>query len=600
MANRFIYPDMMKHFKRNAFLALMPLLTACAHVPQQASLAEPVQVVNANASTEDHAHLDQIIEQPKLDLPNVALTDSLLYEFILGDIAAQRGRPELAAQAYLDLAKTTRDPRVARRAAQLTFEAHQYDQSLEAFKLWQQLEPSSPLAKQMLVSLLVSGGKLEEATPHVTAQLQAEPENAARIFLNLYGLLARVQDKAAALDWLTVIARPYPKVAEAHWALAQSAVAANKSDLALTEAHQAVQLRPEWDLAVVLEAQLLQRSEPQKSAALLKSFLDKHDENKELRLFYARMLLEQKQYAAAREEFSRLLQQRPGTPELAFAIALISLQLGELDRAEQELRQALSGKDKNKNDDTLHYYLGQLGEAKKDDAAALQNYRQIKDGEHAYAARLREAYVLNKSGKLDEARKSLKLAVPQDDAQRVQLLLIESQFLREAKQYGESFKVLTRGLEKFPNQPELLYQGALIADKLNKTETFEQLIRSLIKVEPDNAHSYNALGYSWLERNVRTKEAMELVEKAYKLAPDDAAIIDSMGWGYYRLGQYDKSVEFLRRAYQANPDPEIAAHLGEALWVQGDQTSAKKIWTDSAQSNPDNEALQAVIKKFMK
>jgi tetratricopeptide (TPR) repeat protein len=180
------------------------------------------------------------------------------------------------------------------------------------------------------------------------------------------------------------------------------------------------------------------------------------------------------------------------------------------------------------------------------------------------------------------------------------LLLIESQFLREAKQYGESFKVLTRGLEKFPDQPELLYQGALIADKLNKTETFEQLIRNLIKVEPENAHSYNALGYSWLERNVRIKEAMALVEKAYKLAPDDAAIIDSMGWGYFRLGQYDKSVEFLNRAYKANPDPEIAAHLGEALWVKGDQTNAKKIWTESVQSNPENEALQTVIKKFLK
>ncbi len=589
---------MMKLSKHRLILLVFPLLAACAHAPQQTSVAAPVHVASADGNV-DKSHLEQIVEPPRLDLPNVALTDQLLYEFLLGDIASQRGRPELAAQAYLDLAKTTRDPRVARRAAQLTFEAHEYDQSVEAFKLWQQLEPSSPLAKQMLVSLLLSGGKLEEARTQVAELLASDPQNVGRTFLNIYGLLARVPDKNAAVDWLVEIAHPYPQVPEAHWALAQSAAAANRYDLALVEAHQAVMLRPDWDIAVVLEAQLLQRSAPQKGAALLKSFLESHDDNKEVRLFYARMLLEQKQYVEARDEFGKLLKQRPGSPELAFAIALISLQLGELDRAEQELRQALASKGKGGNDDTLHYYLGQLSEARKADADALQHYRQIKGGEHDYPAHLRMAYLLNKAGQLDEARKVLKQAVPKDDEQRVQLLMIESQLLRDAKQYGESFKVLTKGLEKFPNQPELLYQSALIADKLNKTETFEQLIRKLIKVEPNNAHSYNALGYSWLERNVRIPEAMDLVQKAYKLAPDDAAIIDSMGWGYYRLGLYDKSVEFLQRAYKANPDPEIAAHLGEVLWVKGDKDAARKVWTESAQTNPDNEALQAVIKKYI-
>ncbi len=584
--------------KQHLLLLLLPVFTACANTPPKVSLAESVHVASVDENT-DRAHLEQIVEPPKLDLPAVALTDRLLYEFLLGDIAAQRGRPELAAQAYLDLAKTTRDPRVARRAAQLTFEAHQYDQSVEAFKLWQQLEPSSPLAKQMLVSLLLSGGKLKEARPHVDELLAADPQNIGRSFMNLYGLLARVPDKSAALDWLIEVAHPYPKVPEAHWALAQSASVANKHELALSEAHEAVTLRPDWDIAVVLEAQLMQRKDPEASAALLKRYLESHDDKKDVRLFYARMLLEQKKYIPAREEFGRLLQQRPGSPELAFAIAMISLQLGELDRAEQELRQALASKGKDKDDDTLNYYLGQLGEAKKDEAMALQHYRQIKGGEHLYASQLRVAYLLNKTGKLDEARKTLKSTKPKDDAQRVQLLMIESQFLREAKKYDESFKVLTQGLEKFPNEPELLYQSALIADKLNKSDAFEQLLRKLIKVDPNNAHPYNALGYSWLERNVRVAEAMELVEKAYKLAPDDIAIVDSMGWGYFRLGQYDKSIAFLRRAYQANPDPEIAAHLGEALWMSGDKAGAQQVWSENSKANPKNETLQAVIKRFI-
>ena len=565
---------------------LFSLLAACAHAPQ-APNTSPVAVD------------DPALTVPPPVLPDVALTDRLLYEFLLGDFAAQRGRPELAAQVYLDLARATRDPRVARRAAQLTFEAHQYDQSLEAFRLWQQLEPASPLAKQMLVSLLVSGGKLAEARPHVTELLASDPQGAGRSFINLYGLLARVPDKAAALAWLVEVAQPYPQVAEAHWALAQTAAAANQLEPALAEAQRATALRPEWDLAVMLQAQLTQRTQPEQAATLLARHLAKYPEQQNVRLFHARMLLEQKQYIPAREEFATLLQQRPGNAEIAFAIAMISLQLGELERAEQELRAALAGTSGRKDEDTLHFYLGQLNEAKQDEAAALTHYRQIKGGERHYDAQLRVAYLLNKQGQVAQAREVLQQVQPGNDAQRVQLLLIEAQFLRDAAQYAESFKVLTRGLAKFPDQADLLYQAALVADKLKQYDTFEQLIRKLIKLEPNNAHAYNALGYGWLERNVRIAEAMELVQKAYALMPDDAAILDSVGWGYFRLNDLEQSTAFLRRAFAANPDPEIAAHLGEVLWVKGERKEAETLWRTSAAAHPDNAALQAVIRKFL-
>ncbi|MDP2761048.1 MAG: tetratricopeptide repeat protein [Sideroxyarcus sp.] len=573
---------------------LFSLLAACAHAPQTPN-APPAAADDQG----QRAPLEQIKPPPQPVLPGVVLTDRLLYEFLLGDFAAQRGKPDLAAQVYLDLARATRDPRVARRAAQLSFEAHQYDQSLEAFRLWQQLEPNSPQAQQMLVSLLLSSGKLEEARPHVAKLLASEPHSTGYSFINLYGLLARVPDKAAALDWLIEVARPYPKVAEAHWALAQAAVDASKPALALAEAQQATALRPEWDLAVMLQAQLMQRTEPEPAAALLARHLEAHPEQQNVRLFHARMLLEQKQYVPAREEFLRLLQQRPGNAEIAFAVAMISLQLGELERAERELRTALAGTSGRKDEDTLHFYLGQLSEAKQDEAAALAHYRQIKGGERHYDAQLRVAYLLNKQGQAVQAREVLQQVKAGSDAQRVQLLLIEAQFLREARQYGECFKVLNRGLAKFPEQPELLYQAAMAADKLKKYDTFEQMIRKLIKVEPNNAHAYNALGYGWLERNVRVTEAMELVQKAYALMPDDAAILDSVGWGHFRLGELEQSVAFLRRAFAADPDPEIAAHLGEVLWVTGEREEAQAIWRASAQAHPDNEALQAVIRKFL-
>lgn len=577
----------------NYRLILLPLLlSACAHTPQAGTGA------SENASGQAHsaaAEKDQ--ESSKPELPNVALDGHMLYEFLLGDIAIQRGRPELAAQAYWDLAKTTRDPRVARRAAQLAFESRQLDRSVEAFELWQELEPSAPLAKQMLVTLLLSGGKLQEARPHVAHLLEADPKNVGQVFTLLHSLLMRAPNKAAALDWLVEVAHPYPQVAEAHWAVAQIASVANNKELALTEIHQAVQLRPEWDMAVMLEAQLLLPNEPEKALKLLQKYLEAHSGSKNVRLFFARALLDQKRYAESRGQFQQLLKANPESTELAFAIALLSLQMGELDRAEKELQETLArGK---KDAGTVHYYLAQLHEAKKDDAAALVQYRLVQEGEYVYAARLRESYILKNAGKFDEARIVLKNAPAANNQQRVTMVLIESQLLREAKQYEESYQTLSLALEKLPNHPQLLFEFAMAADKLGKAEVFERTLRKLLEVEPDNAQAYNALGYGFIDRNVRLQEGMQLVEKAYQLAPDDAAITDSVGWGYYRLGNLEKSVEFLRRAYASNPDPEIAAHLGEALWVIGSKEEAGRVWQDSLKAHPDSESLRLLMKKFI-
>ncbi|HEY6095243.1 MAG TPA: tetratricopeptide repeat protein [Gallionellaceae bacterium] len=568
--------------KKLSLLLLSLLLAACAsNSPPQAGAA------NDAADTDDGAQV----------LPRMELTDQMLYQFLLADIAAQRGQADLAAQLYLELARTTRDPRVARRAAQLAYETHQPRRALQAFKLWQEIEPKSQLAKQMLSTLLLGGGRLDEAQPQIAGMLEQDPVNAGRMLMQLYPLFARYSDHAASDRSVRELAQPYLRQAETQWVLAQSAEAAGDHASALNAAHQARSLRPEWDMAVLLEAQLQQREAPQQTLATLQQYLDTYPDASEVRLFYARALLEQKRYGDARAEFQRLQQQNPGNPELAFATALLSLQMGELERAEQELKQSLqAGK---KDSSTVYYYLGQLNEAKKDDAAALAQYRQVSEGEYLYPSRLRTAYVLNKQGNLKEAREVLHQTAAHNNQQRAQLILVEAQMLRDAKQYGNAAGVLAQGLEKLPNDTDLLYEAAMVADKQNKHEQFETLIRKLIKVDPNHAHGYNALGYSFLERNVRVQEGMQLVEKAYQLAPDDAAIIDSMGWGYYRLGDLPKSVEFLQRAYAAFPDPEVAAHLGEVLWQSGKHDEAAKVWQDSLKANPGHPALQAVMKRFM-
>ena len=530
-------------------------------------------------------------------LPNIELSDELIYEFLLTEIANQRGYKAMAAAGSTAMARKTRDPRLARRAAQLAFESGDVNKSIIAFKQWQEIEPTSPVAGRMLSSILLRGGKLDEAQLELSKVLKAEQANPGNAFMQTFQLVAPYPDKPAALELMRNLAQPYPNIAEAHWSVAQLAQMAGNSGLALDEVRQARNLRPDWDMAVSLEAQLLQKKAPQQGLELLRRYLSDHPDTREIRLQYARALLEQKQYRPARDEFQRLAKDSPDSPDLAFAIALISLQLNDLQGAEAQLQQSLNkGK---KEQDTVQYYLGQLSEAKENEDEAMAYYREVKGGEYQFAAQLRVAYLLNKRGMLEEAREHLHQLQADSNQQRVQLLLIEAQLLRDAKRPEDAYQILQQGLTKLPNHPDLLYEAAMLADKTGRPEVFEQMMRKLIQIKPDHAHAYNALGYSFLERSERIPEAVELVEKALQLAPDDVAIMDSVGWGYYRLGRLDESVKLLQRAFAGNPDPEIASHLGEVLWVRGNKEEAKRIWRDSLKANPGNALLQAVIKKFI-
>jgi tetratricopeptide (TPR) repeat protein len=575
----------MKQFIHIIFSVLM--LTACAHAP-----------VNQANQSDDEDQFDHAVVQEEAPqvLPNVELSSDLLYEFLISEIASQRGNDDVAVDGSLELAKKTRDPRLAMRAAHLALQFGQFDKSVDALNIWLEADPSSIMARRLLSSVLLRSGKLDEAKIELVKLLKADESHAAQNFVQIYRMLASYQDKDAALSLMRDLASLYPKVAEAHWAVAQLARASGNEELALNEVKLARELRPEWDLAVSLNAAILQKSAPQQGLEVLRRYLSDYPEAHEIRLQYARSLLDQKEYKLSRAEFQRLADENPDNPDMAYAIALISLQLNDLQVAETQLKQALSkGK---KDQDTVQYYLGQLSEAKKSEEDAIAYYREVKGGEYLMAAQIRLAFLLSKRGQLDEARQVLNQSQITNSQQRVQLVLVEAQLLREANQFDEAYRVLQRASEKYPNNPDLLYGTAMMADKLGKQNEFEQLLRKVIQLDPDHAQAYNALGYGLLERNERIPEAVTLVEKALQLAPDDVSIMDSVGWGYYRTGKLDESVKMLRRAFAGNPDPEIAAHLGEVLWVRGDKQEAKKIWQDSLKANPDNAPLQAAIKKF--
>lgn len=592
----------MPHLKYIIIFIASLLLAACAQTPVQPGGESETEAPAEQTETPEEqaeAPAQEAAPEPEstAKLPNVPLTSELLYEYLVSEVASQRGETALAAEASSDLAKKTRDPRIAMRAAQMALQAGQMDRAIDAVKTWRDLDPDSPMASRTLSAVLLRAGRFDEARPEIIKQLEAKNADVGQVFLQTFQMVASYPDSAAVLKFMRGLAQPYPAVAEAHWVVAQLALSSGDEELALAEAKQAHALRPEWDMAVSFEAHLLRKRAPQQGLEVLRAYLSKYPDVNEVRLQYARALLEDKQYKEAREEFRRLAAALPDNPEMAFAVALISLQLNDLEGAETQLKEALSkGK---KDQDTVEYYLGQLSEAKKNDDEALGYYRKVNGGEHLFAAQMRIIYLLNKRGQYAEALEQLHQMLPTDNAQRVQLVLIEAQILRSADRKADAYQLLRQNLDKLPSNPDLLYETAMAADMIGKHDEFEQLIRKLIELKPDYAHAYNALGYSYLERKERIPEALELVKKALQLDPDDPAIMDSVGWGYYRSGNFDESVKMLRRAFSANPDPEIAAHLGEVLWQRGDKEEAKKIWQDSLKANPGNAPLQAVMKKFM-
>jgi len=571
------------------------VFAGCVATPSQPSAAGEEDESDADAPAGD---AQPFAPEPvdRSALPNQELTEGLLYEFLLAEIAGQRGNLALSAQAYVDLAKRTRDPRIARRATEVALYARMNNAAIDAASIWHETEPGSTRPLQALAGLLVAAGRYDEALPNLKKLLAGSAGDPASGFTQLTRTLANAQDKHAALKLVRSLAADYPKLAEAHLAVAQAAVNAGDERAALEEARKAGQLRPDWEAAVLFEAQLLQKVSVDQAASLLAGYLKKYPAARETRLAYARVLVTQKRFDEARVEFRKLMAGAPDSTDMVFAVALLSLQLKDYDSAEKYLRGLIDSPYRDK--DAVRLYLGQVAEERKNLPEALHWYGEVGEGEQYVQAQIRYAQVLARQGKLDEARARLQQAAAKNSQQRVQLILAEAQLLRDANQPKVAFDLVGQALDRVPNNPELLYDYAMLAEKIERVDILEASLRKLIEIRPENAHAYNALGYSLADRNQRLPEARELIEKALQLAPDDSFIIDSMGWVLYRMGQLKDSLGYLRRAYAGRPDAEIAAHLGEVLWALGERAEAERVWGDATRESPDNEALVNTIKRL--
>ena len=524
------------------------------------------------------------------------LSEPALYDFLLGEIALQRGDSRLAAQTYIDLAKRTRDPRVARRAVEVASQARVPELALEAAKLWYEIEPDSVQALQMLAASLVAAKRVDEAQPYLEKLLAGEGVKLENGFMQLNRLLAGNPDKQSNLRVISRLARKYPQLPQAHFAVSQAALVAGEDETALVEARRAQALRPDWELAAILEAQVLQKRSPAEAAKVLGAFVERNPGSREARINYARALVLDKRFPEARKQFEALMAASPGNTDVIYAVGLLAFQLKDYPVAEENMKRLL--KLGYRDADGVRYLLGQIAEEQKHWPQAIDWYKQIEDGEHMVPARMRTANAMAKQGKLDEARQYLRRVAAENPDSQVQLVIAEAQLLRDANRNREAFDLLAKEMQKEPDQPELLYDYALTAERLERYDLLEQNLRKLIEMRPDHAHAYNALGYSFAERNTRLPEARKLIERALEIAPDDYFIIDSLGWVLYRQGDLKGAARELRRAYNGRPDAEIGAHLGEVLWMLGERDEANRILQDSLKSAPENETLQKTIKRL--
>lgn len=536
-------------------------------------------------------------QAPRSPAP-VGASGRLVYEFLLAEIAGARGEIGLASKLYLDLARSTADARIARRAAELALHARDPEAAVDAARIWARAEPDSAEARRILAGLLV-GNSLEASQLQLARILALSDEALPQTLLGLNRAFARIQDKAAVSRTVRWLTEPYLTYPEAHLVRAQAALLAGAAAQAADDAQAALDLQPGWEPAVVLKADALRAVQPAASVALLEDYLSHAPDSRDARLALARSLLAVKQYAAARVQFERLAQAYPDDFELRYAAGVVALELRDFDAAVAHFERVMSVMPHQADTVRLHLGMAEAGRGRQEQARAW--FRQVEqDPALVMQAQLRIAESYAGEGRFDEAGAVLARLQIDDPAVRVKVRLLEAQLLRDSERTSEALALLDRELQLQPDQPELLYESAMLAERLDDLAGMESKLRRLIALQPEHGHAYNALGYALADRGLRLPEAEALIDRALELLPDDPFILDSKGWVRFRQGDADSALTYLRRALAARPDAEIAAHLGEVLWSIGRRKEAREVWAEALRAHPDNRVLQTTRERLDK
>ncbi|MCG9077330.1 tetratricopeptide repeat protein [Laribacter hongkongensis] len=567
-------------------ILLASLLAACSAIRPPVA-ATPAPAATSKPSTED---------SDESRLPRLELDERILFSVVAGEIAGQRGHTGAAAGTFLELAEETRDPRLARRAAEMALISGNLNQAISSLSLWSALDPESQLARQQLALALVRAGRLADARPLLDFLLNS-PAAAAPLFGQLAALAPRQPDKAEALNVVRELAGRYPKLPESRFALAAAATEAGADDEADAAIRELARLSPDWAVPVLWRVERLRTQEPAHAVDFLASALaDRPQASIDLQLAYPRLLVAEKRYDEARASFAVLAKQAPDHPDILYALGILAIEQQDYDTAEQDLQAALQ---KGYRDpDFIHLTLGQLAEERDQPEAASAHYLAVRSGRHYPAAQGRQAGLEAKQGKLESGLARLEQLALQTGGKGAELEVWRAQLARDAGQRERAYRMLGSALKRYPQSYLLWFERGMLADQLNRPLDAEKNLRQALRLEPENAMAQNALGYMLANRGVKLREARSLIEKAVAQEPENGMILDSMGWVEFRLGRYPQALEWLEKAYRRLPDGEIAAHIVETLIKLDRPDEARSRAAKALQDHADHDVLTGTLKRL--
>ena len=537
----------------------------------------------------------------KKDLPNVPLSSQVVFQVLAAEVALQRDQPAPAYQTYMALARDTHDPRMAQRATEIALAAQSPSDALNAVQLWQQYSPDSERAAQLDASLLVLAGRPEDAQPLLARELARVPaENRGPALLSLQLLLSRGPNRVGGLNVLKGLVANDLDRPEAQLAIGRQQLLADDAPGARKSFEKALALKPDFVAAALMLAQM-GPDERNEAIAALEKYVQQNPKSHDGHLALAQTYLAADRLDDAQKQFEIMHKNNGNDLMPLMALALINVQQKRLDAAQQYLTQYAQHAEKTPGADPgqAYIYLAQIAAERNDMAGANAWLNRIgPDSQQYIPGQIARAQLLDKQGKTDDARKLLAGIQASDPRDRALIERTDASLLFDAKRYQEAEASLTKAASDFPDDPDIAYDYAMAAEKTGHYDVMEQQLRKLIRTQPDNPQAYNALGYSLADRGLWLDEANKLIEKASSLAPNDAFIMDSVGWVKYRLGDTSDAIRVLRKAFTLQPNAEIDAHLGEVLWKNGDQNGALAAWREAKKLEPDNDTLVKTLKRF--
>ena len=514
-----------------------------------------------------------------------------LYSLLVAELAGQRNRFDIALANYVDQAEKTQDPAVSERAYRIAEYLGADEPALDTALIWARNDPQNLDAQRAAAIQLARAERYDDSMTYMEKVLQGQGDT----HFDFLALSAAETDQSTrdglmqSFDRLLV---KYPNNGQLVFGKALLLNQDGKAEqaLSLLESHPSHngEIAP-----ILLRARLLQALDRGPEALpLLRGAIRDNPDDKRLRLTYARTLVEQDRIAEAKAEFESMLQQYPEDDELRYSLALVCLESKNWDEAEGYLQELV---ERDSNVDAAHLNLGRLREERNDPEAALREYALVGPGPDYLPAQLRQADILIANGRGTEASRLLAEARETQPDYAIQLYLIEAESYSNNDKQTQADQVLQQGIKRYPDDLNLLYTRAMLAEKRNDLPQMEKDLRAIITREPDNAMALNALGYTLADRTTRYAEAKSLIDKAHQLTPDDPAVLDSLGWVNYRLGNLDEAERFLRQALERFPDHEVAAHLGEVLWANGKRREARQIWAKAFEAQPDSPILRKTV-----